>query len=85
MAQKDSPAPAAPSRGGSSTRDFFIGFFTGIFLTGLTGAYFVARKSPSMRHAQDATAAAIIRATATMDAKLEAWHLNTDDIQQELD
>jgi len=65
-------------------KEFFIGFLLGIVLTAATGAYFVVRKSHSVRHAQDVTAAAIQRTADAVEAKLAAWHLKPDDIQKEL-
>jgi hyperosmotically inducible protein len=53
-------------------KDFFIGLIVGAFLTAGTGWYFVAvRNNPRVAHAWDAV--------------LRAWHLGSDDIQQELD
>jgi osmotically-inducible protein OsmY len=82
MPDKETAKPSAPRGGG--LKDFFTGLFTGIFLCALVGGYFVLRKKPAMRHAQDATAAAIADAVTKLDAKLEAWHLTTRDIEREL-
>jgi osmotically-inducible protein OsmY len=65
-------------------KEFFIGFLLGIVLTAATGGYFVARKSKSVKHAQDVTASALHRAADAVEAKIIAWHLTGDDIQQEL-
>ena len=55
-------------------RDFFIGLAVGVFLTGATAWYFtVARKHPRVQRAWD-----------TVEARLTAWHLRGEDIQQEL-
>ena len=57
----------------------------GVFLAAFTGWYFyVARKSERVRHAQDATAAALQRTADAIEAKLVAWHLTSDDIKEEL-
>ena len=82
MPGKEPPAKPAPSGGG--VKDFFIGLFTGVFLCGLVGGYFYIRKKPAVRHAQDTTAAAIQHAVTALDAKLEAWHLTSGDIEREL-
>jgi osmotically-inducible protein OsmY len=65
-------------------KEFFIGFLLGIVLTAATGAYFVARKSHRIQHAQDFTAAAIQRAADVVEAKLVVWHLTPGDIEKEL-
>jgi gas vesicle protein len=65
-------------------KEFFIGFLLGIVLTAATGGYFVARKSKSVKHAQDVAASAFHRAADAVESKLVAWHLTGDDIQQEL-
>ncbi|MGA2221931.1 MAG: BON domain-containing protein [Verrucomicrobiia bacterium] len=66
-------------------RDFFIGLIVGAALTAATGWYFmVARKSQSVQHAQDVTAATLQRGADAIEAKLVAWHLTTTDIQEEL-
>jgi hyperosmotically inducible protein len=65
-------------------KEFFIGFLLGILLTAATGAYFVARKSHRVQHAQDVTAVALQRAADAVEAKLVAWHLTGDDIEKEL-
>lgn len=75
--------PSKPKPGGS-TKDFFIGLLTGVFLCGLVGGYFYIRKKPAVRHAQDTTAAAIQHTLTALDAKLEAWHLTSGDIEKEL-
>ena len=55
-------------------RNFFIGLLVGAFLTVGTGWYFlVARNNPRVAHTWD-----------LVDAKLTAWHLRGDDIQDEL-
>ena len=66
-------------------KEFFIGFLVGVVMTVVTGFYFfVARKSPVVQRAQDSTAMAIRHAADVVETKLEAWHLTTDDIQEEL-
>jgi osmotically-inducible protein OsmY len=82
MASKEPPSKDAPRGGGM--QDFFVGLFTGVFLCGLVGGYYVVRTKPAVRHAQDTTAAAIQHAVTAFDAKLEAWHLTTRDIEREL-
>ncbi|MEI6085352.1 MAG: BON domain-containing protein, partial [Verrucomicrobiota bacterium] len=82
MAGKEPPNKTAPRGGG--IKDFFVGLLTGVFLCGLIGGYYVIRKKPAVRHAQDTTAAAIHNAVATLDTKLEAWHLTSTDIEREL-
>ena len=55
-------------------KNFFTGLLVGAFLTGATGWYFlVARNDPRVAHAWD-----------ILDARLAAWHLRGDDIQDEL-
>ena len=66
-------------------RDFFIGLIVGAVLAAATSWYFmVARKSQSVQHAQDVTAATLQRGADAIEAKLVAWHLTTTDIQEEL-
>ena len=65
-------------------KEFFIGFITGVILTGFTGWYYMAHKTPRLRHAQDVTASAIERAYEATTAKLEAWHLTNKDIEAEM-
>jgi len=81
MAGKE-PAKQPAPRGG--LRDFFTGLLTGVFLCGLVGGYFLIRKKPSVRRAQDQTANAIQNAVTALDVKLEAWHLTSGDIEKEL-
>jgi hypothetical protein len=78
------PTPAKPSGSGGGTKEFFIGLLTGVFLCGLVGGYITFRKKPAVIQAQDATAAAIRRAVDATDAKLQAWHLTSADIEAEL-
>jgi hypothetical protein len=62
-------------RRGKDMKNFFIGLIVGAFLTAGTGWYFVfARNNPRVAHAWDA-----------FNAKLTAWHLGSNDIQEELD
>ncbi|MCG3147318.1 MAG: hypothetical protein PCFJNLEI_00757 [Verrucomicrobiae bacterium] len=82
MAGKETPEKSAPRGGG--LKDFFTGLLTGVFLCGLVGGYYVMRKQPAVRQAQDATATAIHDAVATLDSKLAAWHLTSTDIEREL-
>ena len=65
-------------------KEFFVGLLVGIALTAATGLYFVVHKTKQVRHAQDITAAAIQRAADAIEAKLAAWHLTGDDVEQEL-
>jgi gas vesicle protein len=65
-------------------KEFFIGFLLGIVLTAATGGYFVFHKNKKVRHAQDAAASALQRASDAIETKLVAWHLTGDDIQREL-
>jgi osmotically-inducible protein OsmY len=65
-------------------KEFFIGLLTGVFLTAITGWYYMHRHTPAMRHAQEATAGAIRRAVDGTQAKLDAWHLNSGEIEAEL-
>ena len=66
-------------------KNFFVGLFLGIILTAFTGWYFfVARKSRGVRHAQDSTASVLQHAGDVIQAKLQAWHLTGEDIQNEL-
>jgi len=82
MAAKETPDKSAPRGGG--LKDFFTGLFTGVFLCCLVGGYFIVRKKPAVRQAQDATAEAIHGAVTALDAKLAAWHLTSTDIEREL-
>lgn len=82
MAGKEPPSKNAPRGGG--VKDFFVGLFTGVFLCGLCGGYYYVRNKPAVRHAQDQTATAIQHAVTALDAKLEAWHLTSTDIEREL-
>ena len=82
MAGKEPPSKKAPSGGG--LKDFFIGLLTGVFLCGLVGGYFIVRKKPAVRHAQDTTATALQQAGDFIDVKLAAWHLKGSDIEKEL-
>jgi hyperosmotically inducible periplasmic protein len=55
-------------------KDFLIGLIVGAFLTAGTGWYFVvARNNPRVAHAWD-----------VVEAKLTAWHLDSDEINAEL-
>jgi gas vesicle protein len=66
-------------------KEFFIGLLVGAVLTAATGAYFfVARKNVHVRHAQDSTAVALHRAAEAIEVKLQAWHLTSGDIKDEL-
>jgi osmotically-inducible protein OsmY len=65
-------------------REFFIGLVVGVVLTGGTGGYFVIHKSKRVQRAQDVTATAFQRTADAIQAKLEAWHLTTGDIEREL-
>jgi hyperosmotically inducible periplasmic protein len=66
-------------------KNFFVGFVLGAVLMAFTGWYFViGHKNRHVRSAQDSTAAALQRAAAVIEGKLQAWHLTGDDIQREL-
>lgn len=85
MAGKEPPANDKPrGGGGGGTKDFFIGVLTGFLLAGMIGGYVAYRKKPAMRRAQDATAEALRNAGIAIEAKLEAWHLTPEDIENEL-
>jgi len=64
---------------------FFIGWLVGALVGALGVWYFMeGRDKPSIRHAQDATAAVIERAVDAAKVRLVAWHLTGDDIKDEL-
>ncbi len=66
-------------------KNFFVGLLLGAVLTAATGWYFViGHKNRHVRSAQDSTAAALQRAAAVIEGKLQAWHLTGDDIEHEL-
>ncbi len=55
-------------------KDFFVGLLVGALLTAGTGWYFVvARNDPRVGHAWD-----------VLNAQLAAWHLDGDDVRDEL-
>ncbi|MGD0016844.1 MAG: BON domain-containing protein [Verrucomicrobiia bacterium] len=64
---------------------FLIGWLVGALVGGLGVWYFLeGREKPAIRHAQDATAAAIERAADAVNVRLFAWHLTGDDIKNDL-
>jgi len=66
-------------------KEFFVGLIVGAVLALATAWYFaVGRHRTDVRRAQDATAASIQRAVDQMETKLEAWHLTSADISDEL-
>jgi gas vesicle protein len=65
-------------------KEFFIGFLVGVVVTATAGGYFVIHKHKKVRTAQDITAAAFQRTAEAVQAKLEAWHLTSGDIEKEL-
>ena len=87
MAKKESEgnSPQRRSGGGGGMKVFVAGFLTGVAMTALCGWYFyIGRHDSRVKHAQDATATAIRQATTAFEAKLEAWHLTSADIEQEV-
>lgn len=85
------PVPAKPteskpkaSGGGGGVKEFIAGLLTGVLLCAIGGGYYYAHNKPAVRQAQHSTAAAIQNAVTTLDAKLEAWHLTSGDIEKEL-
>jgi len=89
MAKKESEGNSPQRRsgggGGGGLKVFFAGFLTGVAMTGLCGWYFyIGRHNPSVQQAQNATASGLRHAVTSVESKLEAWHLTSTDIEQEV-